>query len=73
MEMKRLYKSDTDRIFAGVVGGFGEFFGVDPVLLRVIWLLVVIFTGFVPGVIAYIIAALIIPRRPLHMKAESEA
>ena len=61
---KRLYRSDDNRIIAGILGGFGEFFSIDPVLLRVIWLLVVIFTGFVPGILAYLIAIFIIPRKP---------
>lgn len=47
---------------AGVCGGLGEYFGIDPVVLRLIWVLVVIFTGVVPGVLAYIIALFIIPR-----------
>jgi phage shock protein C len=63
METKRLYRSVENRVFAGICGGLGEFFKIDPVLLRLIWVLVVIFTGFVPGVIAYIIAAFIIPER----------
>jgi len=60
--MKRLYKSKKNKVFCGVVGGIGEYFDIDPVLLRVIWLLIVIFTGFFPGIIAYIIACLIVPR-----------
>lgn len=58
---KRLYRSKTNKVFAGVCGGFGEYLNIDPVVLRVIWLLVVIFTGFFPGVFAYIIAIFIIP------------
>lgn len=62
---KRLYKSDTNKIISGICGGVGEYFNVDPVLIRIIWLLVVISTGFVPGVLAYILAAFIIPNRPV--------
>lgn len=64
MEIKKLYRSETNKVFAGICGGFGEFFGIDPVPLRVAWLLVVIFTGVVPGLVAYIVAIFIIPRRP---------
>ncbi|MES2135247.1 MAG: PspC domain-containing protein [Patescibacteria group bacterium] len=60
---KRLYKSSTDKVLAGICGGVGEYFDIDPVLIRVIWLLVVIFTGFVPGVLAYIVATFIVPER----------
>jgi len=61
MEQKRLYRSRTDKVFAGICGGLGEYSKVDPVLIRLIWLLVVIFTGFFPGVLAYLLAILIIP------------
>ena len=59
--MKRLYKSKTNKVWAGIIGGAGEYFNVDPVLLRLTWLLIVVFTGFVPGLIAYIFGMLIVP------------
>ena len=56
---KRLYRSSRNKVFAGVCGGLGEYFGVDPVIVR---LLVVVFTLMGgAGLIAYIIAAIIIP------------
>lgn len=66
--MKKLYKSEKSKIFGGVIGGLGEYFDVDPLLFRVIWLLVVIFTGIVPGVVAYLFALIIIPRKPSGVK-----
>ena len=62
---RRLYRSDTNRIFAGICGGIGEYANIDPVLIRLVWTLVVIFTGLVPGVLAYIIAVFIVPERPV--------
>lgn len=62
---KRLYRSRTNRVFAGVIGGIGEYFDTDPVLLRVAWVVITIFSGVFPGLIAYIIAALIVPERPV--------
>ena len=62
--MKKLYKSDKNKIFAGVIGGIGEYFDVDPVVLRLVWLLLIVFTGFVPGIIVYFIAVLIVPKKP---------
>lgn len=62
--IKRLYRSRTDRVFAGIFGGIGERFRVDPVMLRLIWILVTVFTGLVPGIIAYIFAIFIIPEKP---------
>lgn len=61
--MKKLYKSSNNKVFCGVIGGIGEYFEVDPVLLRLLWLLIVIFTGFFPGLVAYVIACLIVPKK----------
>ncbi|MFH1373962.1 MAG: PspC domain-containing protein [bacterium] len=59
---KRLYRSTTSKIIGGVCGGLGEYFDVDPVLVRVITVLLFLATGF--GILAYIIAWIIIPMRP---------
>jgi phage shock protein PspC (stress-responsive transcriptional regulator) len=61
---KRMYRSEKNRVLAGICGGIGEYFGVDPVALRLAWMLIVIFTGIFPGVIAYILAIFIIPLPP---------
>lgn len=66
MENKKLYRSSKNRIIAGVLGGLGEYFGVDPVALRLIWILVVVFTGFVPGMIAYLLAIVVMPKKYKH-------
>lgn len=58
---KKLYRSLHNKVFAGVCGGLGEYMNVDPVVIRLIWMLIVISTGFVPGVVVYIIAVIIIP------------
>ncbi|MCD8149507.1 MAG: PspC domain-containing protein [Clostridiales bacterium] len=60
---KRLYKSEDNRVICGVCGGVGEYLGVDPTIVRLIWALLVIFAGF--GFWIYILAAIIIPRQPL--------
>ena len=62
--MKKLYRSSENKIFAGVIGGLGEYFDIDPVLLRVLWIFFVFFAGFIPGVIAYLIAMFVVPSRP---------
>lgn len=61
--MKKLYRSKKNKLIAGVIGGIGEFFDVDPTILRLLWILIVIFTGVLPGIVVYIIAALIIPEK----------
>ncbi|MCF7796292.1 MAG: PspC domain-containing protein [Lentisphaeria bacterium] len=58
--MKKLYKSSTNKVFDGVCGGIGEYFAIDPVIIRILWMLLVVFGG--TGFIAYIIAMFIIPR-----------
>ena len=59
MDMKRLVKSNQNRIICGVCGGIGQYFGLDATLIRLAW---VIF-GFAggSGVLAYMLAAIIIP------------
>jgi phage shock protein C len=59
----KLTKSKNDKIIAGVLGGIAEFFKMDPTLVRIIWLVVVAFTGFIPGIITYAVAAMIIPKK----------
>jgi len=59
--MKKLYRSRKHRVIGGVCGGIAEYFEIDPVLIRLIWVILVIFGGM--GVLAYIIAWIIIPNR----------
>lgn len=59
--MKKLYRSKKDRKIAGVCGGIAEFFVVDSTLIRLGWILLTFMTGIFPFVLAYIIAAIIIP------------
>jgi phage shock protein C len=63
METKRLYRSKKNKVIAGVFGGLGEYANFDPVLLRLAWVLIVVFTGFVPGLIAYLLAIIITPKK----------
>ena len=59
---KRLYRSVKDRKIAGVAGGVAEYLGVDPSLIRVLWIFFTLFGG--SGIVVYIIAAIIIPEDP---------
>lgn len=60
---RRLYKSEDNRVLCGVCGGLGEFLGIDPTIVRLIWAVLCIAAG--SGILLYIIAAIIIPRQPL--------
>ena len=56
---KRLYKSSTDKKVCGVCGGIANYFDVDPTMIRLIWVIFTLAGG--SGLIAYIIAAIIMP------------
>jgi len=61
-KIKRLYRaSSKDSIVAGVCAGIAYYFNVDPVLVRLLWLLFVF--GFGTGILAYLIAWIIMPRK----------
>lgn len=49
---------------SGVLGGMGIYFNIDPVIVRIIFILIVIATGIFPGVIAYLIAVFLVPEEP---------
>lgn len=59
MEQKKLTKSATNRMLCGVCAGVGEYLGIDPTVIRLLWVLLTFIGG--SGLIAYIIAAIIIP------------
>lgn len=58
MEQKRLYRSEKNRMICGVCGGIADYILIDPTVVR---LLFVLFGFWGPGVIAYFVAAIIIP------------
>ena len=62
MTGKKLYKSSTDKKLAGVCGGIAEYFDIDSTLVRLGWVVFCALGG--SGLLAYIIAAIIIPERP---------
>lgn len=62
--MKKLYRSRTNRVFAGILGGLGDYYNVDATVLRLFAVIGIVLTGFFPGVLIYIIAIFIIPEEP---------
>jgi len=60
MATQRLTRSN-DRILAGVCGGIAEYMGIDPTIIRILYVLASIFTAAFPGVLVYIIMWLIMP------------
>lgn len=63
MAVKRLYRSRKDRVIAGVCGGLGEYFNIDPVIFRVLAVILLIPGGF-PGLIPYVVLWIIVPQKP---------
>lgn len=58
---KRLYKIENGRKVFGVCGGIAEYFGMDPTIVRLLWILLIFCAG--TGVLAYFVAALIMPNK----------
>ncbi len=58
---KRLYKSSTNKVICGVCGGIGEYLNIDPTIIRLLCIALIFGAG--SGLLAYIIAAIIIPEK----------
>ena len=59
---KRLQRSRTEKMMAGVCGGLGEYFDVDPTIIRLLWVVVTFMGG--AGVLAYLILWVVVPLEP---------
>jgi phage shock protein C len=61
---KRIYRSKTNRVIGGVCGGMGDYFGIDPVLIRLLWVGSILLAG--AGILFYLIAWVVIPEEKVH-------
>lgn len=61
---KRLYRSRSDRMLSGVCSGLAEYLGMDVTLARLLAAVLILVTGIVPGVVVYVVCALVIPEGP---------
>lgn len=61
---KKLYRSRQNKIIGGVCGGIGKYFDIDPVLIRLLFVLITLFNG--AGLILYIILLIILPLEPFN-------
>jgi phage shock protein C len=61
---KKVYRSRSNRMIGGVLGGFADYMGIDATVLRVIYAFITLFTGLVWGPVLYILAMIIIPEEP---------
>ena len=67
---KRLYRSRKQRQVAGVCGGIADYLSIDPTLVRLVWALFALAGG--PGVVLYIILAVIVPEEPEFVQTSAE-
>lgn len=61
---KKLTKPSNNRVIAGVLGGFGEYLNVKPNTLRIIYLIITALTSFIPGIVIYLMLAVLMPDDP---------
>ncbi len=67
--MKKIYKSRKDKIIGGVCGGIAEYFEIDPVIIRVLFVFLTLFHG--SGLILYLLLLIILPNEPLPFTVET--
>ncbi len=61
---KKLYRSRSDKSICGVCGGLARYLDIDSSLMRLIYVLLTIFTGIVPGLVIYFVLCIIMPKEP---------
>jgi len=61
---KRLYRSKSKRMISGVCGGLENYLGIDVTIIRLVYVILTISTGFFPGLIIYVVATAIVPEDP---------
>jgi phage shock protein PspC (stress-responsive transcriptional regulator) len=67
---KKLYRNTEKKLISGVCSGFADYFGINVILMRIIWVVLAFLHGV--GIIAYLVSALIIPRKPATEEIEIE-
>lgn len=70
---KRLYRSDTHRVLAGVCGGIGDYLNIDPTIVRIVVVALALVTNVVPLILAYIVAIILIPVHPVRSGRSAHA
>ena len=65
MGSKPLYRSQQDRMLSGVCAGLAAYMGMDVTLMRILVAVLILVTGVVPGVVVYVVGALVIPEEPI--------
>jgi phage shock protein PspC (stress-responsive transcriptional regulator) len=73
MTNKGLYRSNNSKIIAGVMGGIAERFGWNANLLRLIFILISVFSAGFPGILIYLILWLIIPKQTMDVLQQTNS
>lgn len=66
---KKLYRSRTDKMLCGVLGGLAEYLNADATLIRIIYAALSVFSAGFPGIVLYIICAIVIPEAPFDVES----
>ncbi len=69
-EVKKLYRSREERMIAGVAGGVGDYTGIDPTVVRLLFVLAVVFGG--SGLLIYLAMLILVPEEPLGDAKDAE-
>ena len=72
MAKKKLYRSRTDKVIAGVAGGLGEYFDIESIFFRILFLLLAFVANFWPIVALYFVLVFIIPKKPHPSSVEAD-
>ena len=70
---KRIYRSRSESMIAGLAGGLANYFNVDPVLVRLAFVGAGFLAGIIPGLLAYIVGWIIVPLEPLPLSTQQAA
>lgn len=68
---RKIYRVREGRTFAGLCAGLGEYLEVDPVFVRLLWVIGTCVTGVVPGLLAYVVGWIVVPERPATFTASA--
>lgn len=72
MKNKTLYRTLNNRMLGGVCGGIAEYFTIDPSIIRIAFVLVTLFAGFVPGILLYVVLWIILPEKSTLSKSSKK-
>jgi phage shock protein C len=61
--MKRLERSEDNKIVGGVMGGIAEYYEIDPVIIRLVAIFIALVTGIIPFALVYLLSVIVIPKR----------